>query len=106
MADCIFCKIVHGEVPAEKVYEDDAHVAFKDINPKAPIHYLVVPKRHSERLDALADEGGAEALGELFDATVKVAREKGLSAYRLSVNVGKEAGQEVFHTHVHVLAGW
>lgn len=106
MSDCIFCKIVAGTVPSSKVYEDDLYLAFKDIHPKAPVHYLVIPKAHSERLDVLAREGGAEALGELMMAAVRTAEANKLSDYRLAINVGRGAGQIVFHTHVHLLAGW
>lgn len=102
MSACIFCQIVAGELPSSKVYEDERYLAFKDIHPKAPQHYLVIPKAHSERLDQL-DEA---ALGELFAAAVRTAQANGLSDYRLAVNVGKGAGQIVFHTHVHLLAGW
>lgn len=103
---CIFCAIVAGRVPATRVFEDEEFIAFKDIRPKAPVHYLVVPRRHTERLDELADIAGQEGLGALFDAAVRSARATGLSDFRLAVNVGEAAGQEVFHTHVHVLAGW
>ncbi len=106
MTDCVFCKIVAEDVPATKVFEDDAYLAFEDIQPKAPVHYLVIPKAHSSRLDALLEDEGAAALGELLAAAVKTAESKGLSDYRLGVNVGAGAGQVVFHTHVHVLGGW
>lgn len=105
MKDCIFCQIIAGELPADKLYEDEKHLAFKDIQPKAPVHYLVVPKAHSDRFDELAADGPT-ALGELLEATVKAAEKAGLRDYRLAVNVGPEAGQEVFHTHVHILSGW
>ena len=105
MDDCIFCKIVKGEIPSSQVYEDESYLAFKDINPSAPVHLLVIAKEHSARLDDLLDESGAAALGRLFEAAVKTARANGLRDYRLGVNVGKEAGQDVFHTHVHVLGG-
>lgn len=104
--ECIFCRIVAGEIPSSKVYEDDAHLAFNDIQPKAPVHYLVVPKTHSPRLDEMLDAQGAGALGQLFEAAVKTARANNLDDYRVAVNVGPLAGQEVFHTHVHVLGGW
>jgi histidine triad (HIT) family protein len=104
MSDCIFCKIAAGEVPATKVYEDKDYLAFKDIEPKAPQHYLVIPKIHSDRLDKLADD--ESGLGALFAAALRTAKANGLNDYRLAVNVGKGAGQIVFHTHVHLLAGW
>lgn len=106
MSNCIFCNIVAGTIPANKVYEDELYLAFKDIHPKAPVHYLVIPKAHSERLDALAQEGGVVALGELMLAAVRTAEATNLSDFRLAVNVGPGAGQLVFHTHVHLLAGW
>jgi histidine triad (HIT) family protein len=105
MSDCIFCNIVAGKLPADKLYEDEKYLAFKDIQPKAPIHYLVVPKVHSDRFDELA-ESGPLALGELLEAAVKAAEKAGLHDYRLAINIGPKAGQEVFHTHVHILAGW
>ncbi len=104
--DCIFCKIIAGELPSEKVYEDNDHIAFKDIMPKAPVHYLVVPKAHSPRLDEMAKDNGTEALGHMLNAVVKTAAANGLSDYRVAVNVGPKAGQVVFHTHVHILSGW
>ncbi len=106
--DCIFCRIVKGELPAEKVYEDEAFVAFRDIRPKAPVHVLVVPKAHVDRLSDYPDtEAGAQALGELFRTVNRVARDVlKLEGYRVQVNVGPEGGQEVFHVHVHVLGGW
>ena len=106
MNDCIFCKIVAEDIPATKVFEDDAYLAFEDIQPKAPVHYLVIPKAHSSRLDTLLGDEGAGALGDLLAAAVKTAEANDLSDYRLGVNVGAGAGQVVFHTHVHVLGGW
>lgn len=102
----IFQRIIDGEIPATKVYEDDSFMAFQDIAPKAPVHLLVVPKTHSPRLDAMLDAQGAADVGALLEAAVKTARASGLQDYRLVVNVGPGAGQEVFHTHVHILAGW
>ena len=106
MNDCIFCRIVAGAVPAERVYEDEGHLAFKDLNPKAPVHLLVVPKTHSARLDTMLAAAGPSALGELYAAAVGAAQANDLTDFRLNVNVGADAGQEVFHTHVHVLGGW
>ncbi len=101
----IFQKIIDGEVPAERVYEDENYLAFKDVAPKAPVHLLVIAKTHSARLDELLDAEGPEAVGGLLAAAVRTARANGLADYRLVVNVGAGAGQEVFHTHVHILAG-
>ena len=101
----IFQKIIDGEIPADKVYEDDGFIAIRDIAPKAPVHLLVIPKTLSARLDEMLDAQGPEDVGALFGAAVRVARAQGLTDYRLVVNVGPGAGQEVFHTHVHILAG-
>ena len=102
----IFQKIIDGEIPATKVYEDDDFIAIKDIAPKAPVHLLVIPKALSPRLDEMLDAQGSGDVGALFEAAVKTARANGLEDYRLVVNVGPGAGQEVFHTHVHIMAGW
>ena len=100
----IFQKIIDGDVPSERVYEDEHFLAFKDITPKAPVHFLVIPKEHSPRLDEMLDAQGKEDVGALFEAAVRAARANGVEDYRLVVNVGAGAGQEVFHTHVHVLS--
>ena len=102
----IFQKIIDGDIPAERVYEDDDFIAIRDIAPKAPVHLLVIPKTPSPRLDEMLDAQGAGEVGALFAAAIKTARANGLEDYRLVVNVGPGAGQEVFHTHVHILAGW
>ncbi len=100
----IFEKIITREIPSSIVFENDAFIAFKDINPKAPVHVLVVPKKVSSRLDEITNP---LEVGELFLTASKVARETlGLNDYRLSVNVGEGAGQVVFHTHVHIFGGW
>lgn len=104
--DCLFCRIVAGDIPSERVYEDEAHYAFRDIHPKAPVHLLVVPKDHTPRLDEMVKGERNAAAGALLGAAVKTARENGLADYRLAVNVGAGAGQVVFHTHVHVMGGW
>lgn len=106
MSKSIFQKIIDGEIPAERVYEDDHFLAFKDIAPKAPVHLLVIPKTFSPRLDEMLDVQGAAAVGALVEAAVKTARANGVRDYRLVVNLGPGAGQEVFHTHVHIMAGW
>jgi diadenosine tetraphosphate (Ap4A) HIT family hydrolase len=103
VADCLFCRIVAGEIPSKKVYEDDAVFAFEDIAPKAPTHLLVVPRKHVARL---ADAGEDEALlGMLLARVARIARDRGLSDFRLVVNNGEGVGQSVFHLHFHVLAG-
>ena len=103
MSDCIFCKIVAGEIPAKKVFENERLLAFEDINPKAPTHILLIPKQHIENLnDAAADPA---LLGEIVARAASVARDRGVSDFRLVANTGKEAGQLVFHLHFHLLAG-
>ena len=104
--DCIFCKIVAGEIPAQLVYEDEGAVAFRDINPQAPTHVLVIPRAHVASL-AEAGEGHESLLGRLLLAAARVAREAGLaeSGYRTVINNGAGAGQSVFHLHLHVLGG-
>ena len=100
----IFKKIIDKEIPADIVYEDDRAVAFKDINPQAPTHLLIVPRREIAKV-ADAKEDDREVLGHLFFVAGKIARERGLEDFRLVVNNGEGAGQSVFHLHVHLLAG-
>ncbi len=103
--DCIFCKIARGEIPCKKVYEDAEVLAFHDINPVAPVHFMLVPKQH---IESLLDAGEAHAalLGKLLLLAPKLAREQGLeSGFRTVINSGKGGGQEVFHLHVHVIGG-
>lgn len=102
MEDCIFCKIISGEFGTEFVYENDYAVAFKDINPKADIHLLVVPKLHVESLNELDDE---ILLGKLMMTVKEVTKKFDIKSYRTVINTGKEAGQEVFHLHIHILSG-
>ena len=104
MPDCIFCRIVAGEIPSKKVYEDATVFAFEDIAPKAPTHVLVVPRRHVEKL---ADVGPEDAglLGALAERAAAIAKERGLSDFRLVANNGEGAGQSVFHLHFHLLGG-
>ena len=104
MDDCLFCKIVRGDLPSTKVYEDDEIVAFRDIHPAAPTHVLVVPKTHRDSLSA-CEEGDASILGRLFLAANRVAEMEGLESFRLIVNNGSGAGQTVWHLHLHVLGG-
>ncbi len=103
---CIFCKIVAGEIPAAKVYEDERAVAFRDINPQAPTHALVIPRRHVASLGE-AGEGDEALLGHLLLVAARVAREAGHAGrgFRTVINSGADAGQTVFHIHVHVLGG-
>lgn len=102
MEDCIFCKIVNGDFNTEFVYENEYVVVFKDINPKAPVHLLVVPKVHVASLNELEDKN---LMGELLFAVKETTKKIGLKSYKTLINTGKEAGQEVFHLHVHILGG-
>lgn len=107
MADnCIFCKIIKGEIPSTKVYEDEDIIAFKDINPAAPVHVLVVPKQHIESLEEL-DEENIKVVVPAHRAIKKVAEITGVAeqGYRVIVNCGEGAGQTVMHLHYHVLGG-
>jgi histidine triad (HIT) family protein len=104
--DCIFCKIVAGEIPAAKIFEDERAVAFRDINPQAPTHALVIPRAHVASLNE-ADEADEALLGHLLRVAAHVARDEGHadSGFRTVINTGAHAGQTVFHVHVHVLGG-
>lgn len=104
--DCIFCRIARGEIPAKVVREDEETVAFRDIDPKAPTHVLVVPRRHIASVNDLG-EADAELVGRLYLAAKEVARDEGLAdaGYRLVMNTGPDAGQTVDHIHLHVLGG-
>jgi histidine triad (HIT) family protein len=104
VADCIFCKIVAGQIPAKKVLETSDCVAFKDINAQAPHHYLVIPKKHVAAVKDLTEEDRTLA-GSLLLAARDVAKTHGIDSYRLVVNTGPDAGQTVFHIHVHVMGG-
>lgn len=106
MEDCIFCKIIKGEIPSNKVYEDDEILAFKDINPAAPIHILVIPKKHIKSLVELEKEDEI-LVGKIYTVINKIAEEQGVKekGYRVIVNCGKDGGQEVGHLHFHLLAG-
>lgn len=106
MADCIFCKIAQGEIPANKVYEDEQAVAFSDINPKAPVHILIIPRRHIPTLLEIEDQD-RDLVAHLHKVANQVAVEKGLSerGFRLVINCKAEAGQEVYHLHFHLLGG-
>ncbi|MDR3050536.1 MAG: histidine triad nucleotide-binding protein [Oscillospiraceae bacterium] len=106
MPDCLFCKIVAGDIPGKKVYEDDSVLAFYDIAPQAPVHVLVVPKAHVGNLH-LAQALGDEELGALLRAAARVAEHLGLSegGYRVVINCGLHAAQSVHHLHLHVLGG-
>ena len=106
MSDCIFCKIAAGDVPANKVHEDDEVVAFRDLNPQAPVHVLVIPKRHVVSLSG-ASSADAALLGRLMLAASAIAESEGIagSGYRVVANTGAHGGQTVFHIHLHLLGG-
>lgn len=101
MSDCIFCKIANGEMGTEFVYEDETAVVFKDLNPKADIHLLVVPKEHVKDLNECSDV----LIGKLMSVVKKVTGQKDIKSFRTVINTGKDAGQEVFHLHIHILSG-
>lgn len=105
-ADCLFCKIINREIPASIVYEDDRMLAFNDINPQAPTHVLVVPKRHIPSLNDLA-EGDDAIVGEMVRRAAALAQERGISAggFRTVFNTNRDAGQTVFHIHLHLVGG-
>ncbi len=104
--DCLFCKMVSGEIKPDLLYEDDHVLAFNDINPQAPTHFLVIPRQHVATLNDLEDSH-AEMVGRLYLAAQKIAKEKGISeaGYRTVMNCNKGAGQTVWHVHLHVLGG-
>lgn len=104
--DCLFCKIIKGEIPSSKVYEDEDVLAFRDINPAAPIHILLIPKKHISSLAEVREEDGA-LIAKMHQVVNKIAKQEGFehSGYRLIVNCGKDSGQEVMHLHFHILAG-
>ena len=104
MADCIFCRIIRKEIPSSVVYEDDKVLAFNDIAPQAPVHILVIPKKH---VDTVAELNDMAVVQDLFAVMKKLAQEKGIdkSGYRIVVNHGKDAGQAVPHLHFHLLGG-
>ena len=106
MNDCLFCKIIKGEVPSNKVYEDEEILAFYDINPAAPIHILVIPKKHIDSLAKIEKEDEL-LIGKIYGVINKIAEEKGFKekGYRVIVNCGENGGQEVMHLHFHILAG-
>lgn len=103
MEDCVFCKIISGQIPTDFVYQDEKVVAFKDIKPSAPVHILVAPKEHYRTLNEVEDK---ELLGELMFRLKEVAKKQCLEGYKVAINVGKDGGQEVPHLHFHLLGGW
>jgi len=106
MTDCLFCKMVAGEIQPDVVYEDEHVLAFRDVNPQAPVHVLVVPREHIATLNDLTDDH-AELVGRLYLAAKRVAEKAGIAerGYRTVINCNAEAGQSVYHVHLHVLGG-
>lgn len=102
MENCIFCKIANKEIPSQLLYEDEYTVAFNDLNPQAPVHILVIPKKHFSSLNELEEK---EVMSALLNTVKKVTKKLSITDYRTVINTGKAAGQEVFHLHIHVLAG-
>ncbi len=105
--DCLFCKIVKGEIPGEFLYEDDSFIVIKDINPAAPVHLLLIPKKHIRSNNDLQKEDG-KIISDLFMVVKKMAKEQGVneSGYKLLFNVEKGGGQVIFHVHLHLIGGW
>ncbi len=105
-SECLFCRMLEGEIPSEKVFEDDQVYAFRDINPQAPTHILVIPRKHISSLDELT-EAEAPLMGRLMTAGANIARQEGLSdkGYRSVINTGEHGGQSVHHIHLHIMGG-
>ncbi|HBI63987.1 MAG TPA: histidine triad nucleotide-binding protein [Clostridiales bacterium] len=104
MTDCLFCKIINGEIPSKKVYEDEYVYAFYDIDPQAPTHFLVIPKQHIASAAEITPENSIAA-AKCFEAIAKIAKELGMDSFRVVSNIGEQAQQSVFHLHFHVLSG-
>ena len=105
MSDCIFCKILDGDIPSNRVYEDEYCIAFHDVQPAAPVHLLVIPRKHISSLDALTPQD-QELMGHIMTRIPEIARNQGLNqGYRTVVNTGEQGGQTVFHIHFHILGG-
>lgn len=101
--DCIFCKIINKEKPADFLYEDDKVIVIKDINPKAPVHLLIIPKKHIPSVEEVGLED-RELMGDLILTAKNIAKEKNLNSYKLLINVGRSAGQIIDHLHMHLLS--
>jgi histidine triad (HIT) family protein len=104
--DCLFCKIINGEIKADKVYEDDLSVGIRDINPQAPVHVLIIPKKHISTLNEITEEN-KNLIGHLFLVAKEIARKEGIAerGYRTVINCNRESGQSIFHIHLHLLGG-
>jgi histidine triad (HIT) family protein len=104
-SDCIFCKIVAGKIPSRKVYEDDDMLAFHDINPVAPVHFMIIPKQHVDSLGVVGDEHAA-VLGRMMAKAGRLAREQGATeGFRTIINTGRIGRQDVYHLHIHIIGG-
>jgi histidine triad (HIT) family protein len=101
---CLFCKITRGEIPADKLYEDDDIMAFRDISPQAPVHFLVVPKKHISGPQSVTRDD-EQLIGKVIRMGGEIAKQEGIEHYRVLFNNGEQAGQSVFHIHLHVLGG-
>ena len=105
MSDCIFCKIVEGKIPSRKVYEDADMLAFHDINPVAPVHFMIIPKKHMDSL-ARVDDSDAPVLGRMMAVAGRLAREQGATdGFRTIINTGRVGRQDVYHLHIHIIGG-
>lgn len=106
MSECVFCKIVNNEIPSKRIYEDDKVIAFNDINPQAPVHFLVVPKKHIESFSTLSDND-TDLLKDISIVIKKLVKDFNIdkSGYRIVINTGKQGGQSVPHLHFHILGG-
>jgi histidine triad (HIT) family protein len=105
VTDCIFCRIVEGSIPSRKVYEDDDMLAFHDISPLAPVHFMIIPKRHVDSLAAV-DDSHAPVLGRMLAMAGRLAREQGaVDGFRTIVNTGRVGRQDVYHLHIHIIGG-
>lgn len=101
---CLFCEIINGNIPGDKVYEDDMIFAFKDINPVAPVHVLVVPKEHIVSINGVNEEN-SKYVSHIFEKIPQIAKSQGIDSYRVISNCGKDAGQSVMHLHFHLIGG-
>ena len=101
---CVFCEIINGNIPSTKVYEDDMMVAFKDLNPVAPVHFLCVPKEHIESANAITEQN-SKYVSHIFEMIPQIAKSQGIESYRIINNCGADAGQTVMHLHFHVIGG-
>ena len=105
MSECIFCRIVEGKIPSRKVFEDEDMLAFHDINPVAPVHFMIIPKQHVDSLDA-CDDSHARVLGRMLAMAGRLARQEGAAnGFRTIINTGRVGRQDVYHLHIHIIGG-